>query len=30
VFIAVMSIILAPVIHRVLHRFHWDEQSPSK
>jgi len=30
VFIAVMSIILAPVIHRVLHRFHWDEQSPPK
>jgi hypothetical protein len=30
VFIAVMSIIFAPVIHRVLHRFHWDEQRPSK
>ncbi len=25
VVIAVMSIILAPVIHRVLHRFHWAE-----
>lgn len=24
-FIAVMSIMLAPVVHRVLHRFHWDE-----
>jgi len=23
VFIAVMTIVLAPVIHRVLHRFHW-------
>jgi hypothetical protein len=30
VFIAVMSIILAPVIHRVLHRFHWAEKYPSK
>jgi hypothetical protein len=30
VFIAVMSIILAPVIHRVLHRFHWTGQRPSK
>ncbi len=26
VFIAVMSIMLAPVIHRVLHRFHWVEE----
>ena len=25
VFIAVMSIMVAPVVHRVLHRFHWDE-----
>lgn len=24
VFLAVASIILAPVVHRVLHRFHWD------
>lgn len=23
VFIAVMSIVLAPIIHRALHRFHW-------
>jgi hypothetical protein len=23
-FIAVMSIMLAPVVHRVLHRFHWE------
>jgi hypothetical protein len=30
VFIAVMSIILVPVIHRVLHRFHWAEQGPSR
>ena len=30
VFIAVMSIILAPVIHRVLHRFHWEERNSSK
>ena len=29
VFIAVMSIILAPVIHRVLHRFHWAEERKS-
>ncbi|MBV2134311.1 hypothetical protein KRX52_16145 [Pseudomonas sp. MAP12] len=26
VFIAVMSIMLAPVVHRVLHRFHWEEE----
>lgn len=25
-FIAVMSIMLAPVVHRVLHRFHWSGQ----
>jgi hypothetical protein len=24
VFLVVASIILAPVVHRVLHRFHWD------
>lgn len=24
-FIAVMGLMLAPVIHRVLHRFHWSE-----
>ncbi|MNN69337.1 hypothetical protein D3C81_1851210 [compost metagenome] len=28
VFIAVMSIMLAPVVHRVLHRFHWEEEGP--
>jgi len=28
-FIAVMSIMLAPVVHRVLHRFHWDEEHDS-
>lgn len=28
--IAVMSIILAPVIHRVFHRFHWAEQRPPR
>jgi hypothetical protein len=26
-FIAVMAIMLAPVVHRVLHRFHWPEES---
>jgi hypothetical protein len=26
VFIALMSIVLAPVIHRMLHKFHADEQ----
>jgi hypothetical protein len=26
VFIAVMSIMLAPVVHRVLHHFHWIDQ----
>jgi len=25
VFIAVMGILLTPVIHRVMHRFHWDD-----
>ena len=29
-FIAVMSIMLAPVIHRVLHRFHWAEEHRPK
>lgn len=29
VFIAVMSIMLAPVVHRVLHRFHWAEERES-
>ncbi|HSV69405.1 MAG TPA: hypothetical protein VLI72_04785 [Methylibium sp.] len=24
-FIAVMSIMLAPVVHRILHRFHWSD-----
>ena len=28
VFIAVMSIMLAPVVHRVLHRFHWEGEEP--
>jgi len=28
VFIAVMSIMLAPVVHRVLHRFHWGDDEP--
>ena len=26
VFLVVASIILAPVVHRVLHRFHWNEK----
>ena len=26
-FIAVMGILLAPVVHRVLHRFHWAERN---
>ena len=30
VFIAVMSIMLAPVVHRVLHRFHWVEERGSR
>ena len=30
VFIAVMGIMLAPVIHRVLHRFHWAGERGSK
>lgn len=25
VFIAVMSLMLAPVVHRILHRFHWSK-----
>ena len=28
VFLVVASIILAPVVHRVLHKFHWDEEPP--
>ena len=30
VFIAVMSIMLAPLVHRVLHRFHWEEDRGSE
>ena len=26
-FIAVMSLMLAPVVHRILHRFHWSRDS---
>ena len=28
VFVASMSIIVAPVVHRVLHRLHWDDHGP--
>ena len=27
-FLVAMGIVLAPVIHRVLHKFHWDETTP--
>lgn len=27
VFIAVMSLMLAPVVHRILHRFHWSKDA---
>lgn len=27
VFIAVMGLMLAPVVHRVLHKFHWQEDT---
>ena len=26
VFIAVMGIMLAPVVHRMMHRFHWEQE----
>ena len=26
VFVVVITIVVAPVLHRVLHRFHWDEK----
>jgi hypothetical protein len=26
-FLAVSAIVLAPVVHRILHRFHWDEET---
>ena len=29
VFLVVAGIILAPVVHRVLHKFHWDEEPPA-
>lgn len=29
-FIAVMGLMLAPVVHRVLHRFHWEEEREAK
>ena len=28
VFIVVAGLLIAPVIHRILHRFHWDEPAP--
>lgn len=28
VFLVVAGIVLAPVVHRVLHTFHWDEEPP--
>lgn len=28
VFIVVAGLIIAPVVHRVLHRLHWDESAP--
>lgn len=27
VFIAVAALMLAPIVHRLLHRFHWDEDA---
>ncbi len=30
VFIAVMGILLTPVVHRVLHRFHWEDEYEDK
>jgi hypothetical protein len=27
VFIAIAALLIAPVFHRVLHRFHWDESA---
>jgi len=29
VFIIGVSVVLAPVVHRVLHKFHWDEKDPA-
>jgi len=26
-FLAVSAVVLGPVVHRVLHRFHWDEEA---
>jgi len=30
VFIAVMGILLTPVVHRVMHRFHWEGEHETK
>ena len=30
IFIAIMGVILAPIIHRIIHSFHLDEQGKSK
>jgi hypothetical protein len=30
VFLVVAGIILAPVVHRVVHKFHWDEEPPAQ
>lgn len=29
VFIVIMSIMFAPVVHRIMHRFHWEESQDS-
>jgi hypothetical protein len=28
VFLVAIGIVLAPIVHRVMHRFHWDEGEP--
>jgi hypothetical protein len=30
VFIAVMSIMLAPVVHRIMHRYHWEDKQDAE
>ena len=30
VFLVVAGVLLAPVVHRILHRFHWEQQAKAK
>ena len=29
-FLVIMGLLFAPVLHRLLHRFHWEDQAPTQ